>query len=70
MALAPAWFRRRYPLVSRQDLALVAGSLVVGAVLIWQFGAPGAVAMVLLDRVVGLLGHYLMVSAQVTRQAS
>ena len=45
------------------------GDLILGYFLISHFGARGAVALVLLDKMVGLLAHYLIVSKLVTRVA-
>ncbi|MDP8924329.1 MAG: oligosaccharide flippase family protein [Chloroflexota bacterium] len=50
----------------RLTLGLVAahalGNLLIGLVVIGKFGALGAVAMVLLDKVLGLVEHYAIVS--------
>ena len=55
----------------RLTLGLVAahlvGNLVLGLVLIGQFGAVGAVIILLLDRLIGLVGHYVFVSRLVGR---
>jgi O-antigen/teichoic acid export membrane protein len=45
------------------------GNLILGYFLIGHFGAKGAVALVLLDKAVGLVEHYLIVSKLVTRVA-
>ena len=55
----------------RLTLGLVAahlvGNLVLGLLLIGQLGAVGAVVVVLLDRVIGLGGHYVLVSRLIGR---